>query len=39
MGTGGPMLPGSKLVVSKRSLDKWVAEGVGLDLNDFPCSR
>ena len=33
------MLPGQKLVVSKRSLDKWVAEGVGLNLNDFPCSR
>ena len=39
MGTGGAILPNTKLVVSKKGLDDWLASGVGLDLLNFPLTR
>jgi len=31
-GTGGPLIKNTQIKVDKYSLDKWVAEGAGLDL-------
>ena len=38
-GTAGPPLKDTKVVVTKYSLDKWVAEGAGLDLENFPLTK
>ena len=38
-GTGGALIPDTKLIVSKYALDSWLASGVGLDLKNFPATR
>ena len=35
-GTGGPLMPKTKLIVDKFSCDQWVAKGAGIDLEKFP---
>jgi hypothetical protein len=35
-GTDGKAMPGTKVVVTKLGLDKWVAQVAGMSLDKFP---